>query len=98
MNVLLVAPALTVTLAGTDAAAELSDSVTTAPPAGAGALSETVPVDEAPPVTVVGLTVSAVKVGRLGRRHAQRGEERRLAEGRDELRGRWGRPTRTWSR
>ena len=62
VNVLLAAPALTVTLAGTDAAAELSDSVTTAPPAGAGALSRTVPVDEAPPVTVVGLTVSDVKV------------------------------------
>ena len=62
VNVLLDAPALTVTLPGTDAAAELSDSVTIAPPAGAGALRVTVPVEEEPPDTVVGLTVRPVRV------------------------------------
>ena len=55
VKVLLVEPAGTVTLAGTDAAAELSDSDTTAPPLGAAALSLTVPVDDAPPTTEVGL-------------------------------------------
>ena len=59
----LVAPAATVTLAGTEAAALLLDSVTTAPPAGAGAFSVTVPVAELPPVTLVGLTVSDEALG-----------------------------------
>ena len=58
VKVLLVAPAGTVTLAGTDAALELSESETTAPPLGAAALSVTVPVEELPPVTLVGLTVT----------------------------------------
>ena len=48
--------------AGTVAAAESSDSVTTAPPDGAAALRVTVPVDEAPPTTVVGLSDSDVRV------------------------------------
>src|SRR3954447_16142601 len=67
VNVLLVAPALTVTLAGTVTAAELSDSVTTAPPAGAAALSVTVPVDELPPTTADGLTVTADHVADAAR-------------------------------
>lgn len=62
VNVLLVAPALTVTLTGTVAAAELSDSVTTAPPVGAAALRVTVPVDDEPPTTVEGLRLSAETV------------------------------------
>jgi hypothetical protein len=56
VNVAVVAFAATVTLAGTCAAAVLLlDRVTTAPPAGAGPFSVTVPVDEMPPTTEVGL-------------------------------------------
>ena len=40
----------------------LLDKATTAPPAGAGALSVTVPVDELPPSTEVGLTVTDATV------------------------------------
>jgi hypothetical protein len=57
VNVALVAPAATVTLAGTVAAAVLLlVRATTAPPAGAALLNVTVPVEDAPPVTVAGLT------------------------------------------
>jgi len=56
-NVALVAPTATVTLAGTAATNVLSlDSDTTTPPAGAGPLSVTVPVEPLPPTTVEGLT------------------------------------------
>jgi hypothetical protein len=57
-----VAPAATVTLAGAVAAALELVRVTTTPPVGAALDSVTVPVDEAPPTTVVGLNVSAVTV------------------------------------
>jgi hypothetical protein len=57
------APAGTVTLAGTVDALELSESDTTAPPVGAGALNVTVPVEEAPPTTLAGLTVTADSAG-----------------------------------
>ena len=60
----LVAPAATVTEAGTVAVAVLPlASVTTAPPAGAAVLSVTVPVLPAPPVTVPGLKVSEASGG-----------------------------------
>jgi len=58
VNVTLVAPTGTVTLAGTVAAVLSLDSVTCAPPAGAGPSSVTVPVELLPPVTVVGLSAS----------------------------------------
>lgn len=53
----LVAPAATVTLAGTLATAPLLlDSVTTAPPAGAAPVNVAVPCDAPPPATLVGLS------------------------------------------
>src|SRR5437870_2294338 len=66
VNVALLAPAATVTLAGTVAVdVLLLVRVTAAPPAGAGPLSVTVPVEDcAPPVTVVGFSVSVESVGR----------------------------------
>jgi len=67
VNVALVLPAGTVTLSGTLAASLLLDSVTCAPPAGAGPLSVTVPVEDCvPPVTLVGFKVSEETVGRGG--------------------------------
>ena len=68
MNVALVAPAATVTLAGTLAAAVLLlESVTSAPPDGAGPLNVTVPVEDCvPPITLVGLSVSEERVGAGG--------------------------------
>jgi hypothetical protein len=61
-----VCPAATVTLAGTVAAALLLDSVTTVPPLGATAVRVTVPVELAPPVTVLGFSVSAEGTGAGG--------------------------------
>ena len=62
----LVAPAGTVTLAGTAVAPELSESDTTAPPLGAAALKVTVPVDALPPVTLLGLRLKAESVDPVG--------------------------------
>jgi len=62
VKVPVVAPAATVTLAGVVAELLLSDNATTAPPLGAGALKETVPVELVPPVTVVGFIASDDKV------------------------------------
>ena len=64
-NVALLAPAVTVTLAGTRATfVLLLESVTWAPPAGAGPLSVTVPVEDCkPPTTLLGLTVREESVG-----------------------------------
>jgi hypothetical protein len=60
VKVALVAPAATVTLAGTLAAAVLLlESVTSAPADGAGPLNVTVPVEDCvPPITLVGLSVN----------------------------------------
>ena len=68
VNVALLAPAATVTLAGTVAVGVLLlVRVTGAPPVGAGPLSVTVPVEDcAPPVTVVGFSVSVESVGLTG--------------------------------
>jgi hypothetical protein len=64
VNVALVVPAATVTLAGTLAAPLLLDSMTCAPPVGAGPLSVTVPVEVcAPPVTLVGFSATEESVG-----------------------------------
>jgi len=63
VNVAVVAPAATVTLAGVLATAvSLLESVTVAPPAGAAALSVTVPAEEFPPTTLVGFTISDERV------------------------------------
>ena len=63
-KVALVAPAGMATLAGTGANdVLLLARETTTPPLGAALLSVTVPVDELPPLTLVGLTVSDVRVG-----------------------------------
>lgn len=64
VNVALVLPAATVTLAGVLVAAVLLlASVTTAPPVGAAAVSVAVPCDEFPPTTVEGLSDSAERAG-----------------------------------
>jgi len=63
----LVAPAATVTLERTLATVvSLLESVTCASPVGAGPLSVTVPVEEFPPVTLVGLSVKEERVGEGG--------------------------------
>jgi hypothetical protein len=66
VKVALVAPAGTITVEGTLAAPLLLESVTCAPPAGAGPLSVTVPVEDIPPITLAGLSVSEETVGRGG--------------------------------
>ena len=56
LNVAVVLPADTVTPVGTVAEELLLESATEIPPAGAAALRVTVPVEELPPVTLVGLS------------------------------------------
>jgi hypothetical protein len=59
VKVVLEFPAATVTLAGTEATdVLLLERVTTVPPAGAGALRVTVPVDGVPPLTLEGFRVN----------------------------------------
>ena len=62
----LVAPAATVTLAGSVAAEALLERETRAPLPGAGPLRVTVPVEEDPPVTLVGLSATEESVGDPG--------------------------------
>jgi hypothetical protein len=61
-NVAVRLPPATVTLDGVEADVLLSDRVTTVPAEGDGPLSVTVPVDELPPTTLVGLTVTELNV------------------------------------
>ena len=65
VNVAVVAPAATVTEAGTVALVLLDDRVTAAPPVPAALERVTVPVEEFPPETDVGLTATEVTVGPL---------------------------------
>ena len=66
VNVALLEPAVTMTLAGTWAAAVLLlCNVTVAPPAGAAPFSVTVPVELFPPTTDVGFLVNVDNVGAL---------------------------------
>jgi len=64
-KVTLAEPATTVTLAGTVAEMLLLASNTTEPPAGAGPLSVTVPVDPAPPTKLAGTNASDDTAGAL---------------------------------
>lgn len=67
VKVALVAPAGTVTLAGTLATAVLLlDSVTTAPPVGAAAVKVTLPWEVPPPVTLVGFSVKLLRLNAGG--------------------------------
>lgn len=60
LKVAVVFPAATVTVEGTAALLELLlDKLTTNPPDGAGAVSDTVPTEVLPPRTVVGLSERA---------------------------------------
>lgn len=64
VNVALAAPAGTVTVEGTLAAALPLDSVTCAPPGGAGPLNVTIPVEDcAPPTTLAGFNVNPLRIG-----------------------------------
>jgi hypothetical protein len=64
VNVAVVAPAGTVTLEGTLAAPLLLARAICAPPAGAGPLNVTIPVEDCrPPITLVGFRVSEETVG-----------------------------------
>jgi hypothetical protein len=63
VNVALVAPEATVTLAGVAEDALLSDRITTAPAAGAGPFNVTVPVEEAPANTLAGF-ITTVDIAR----------------------------------
>jgi membrane-associated protease RseP (regulator of RpoE activity) len=63
VNVVLVAPAETVTLAGTDSSVDELDRATEIPPAGARPVRVTVPTPVRPLITVVGVADRAESVG-----------------------------------
>jgi hypothetical protein len=63
VKVALVAPAGTVTLEGTLAAPLSLERKTWAPPAGAGPVRVTVPVEDWPPKTLAGFSVNEARVG-----------------------------------
>ena len=65
VNVTEIFPAGTLTEVGGTAEVLLLESLTAMPPVGAGPLSVTVPVEEAPPVTAVGLRLSDTSEGGL---------------------------------
>src|SRR3989442_15924743 len=66
-NVALVAPVGANALEGIPAGPVLLESMTCAPPAAAGPLSVTVPVEDCtPPITLVGFSVSEERVGAGG--------------------------------
>ena len=78
LKVALVAPAATVTLAGTAATATLELlKLTRAPPLGAPPVNVTVPWTELPPTTDVGLTLTAERLAAAG---AAWGMKRREAD------------------
>jgi hypothetical protein len=67
LNVALVMPAATVTLDGTVATlASPLESVTMAPPGGAGVVKLTVPIETAPPMTLGGDRLMAESVDEAG--------------------------------
>ena len=81
LKVALVVPAATVTLAGTTATAVLALlRLTTAPPVGAPPVRVTVPCDELPPTTEVGLTLTADRLTAGGGGGAACAVKRRAAE------------------
>jgi hypothetical protein len=63
LNVAVVAPAATVTEAGTVADGSLDERETDWPPVAAGPLMVTVPLDDAPPTSDVGASTTPVTVG-----------------------------------
>jgi hypothetical protein len=65
VKVLVVVPAATVILAGSAAAELLSDRVTVIPPEGAAPFRDTVPVEELPPTTLLGLRLKLLTEGGL---------------------------------
>ena len=80
LKLALLAPAATVTLARTPAAAGLLlESVTTAPPEGAAAVKVAVPVEEVGPTTLGGFTDTADKLATAGA-VAACGSKRRVLE------------------
>jgi len=80
LNVADVEPDATETKAGTTAPAWSLERVTEMPPTGAGPLRVIVPVDEAPPTTADGLTVTPVNASGPMERIARRLSLPRLAD------------------